>query len=81
MIWLFWQALVGIHYSIGKVLAFLEASEDVQEKDAEIWFDLGSQINCVHSALEIWRIKQKPNVSCFGLALCLGLFRLKLLLL
>ena len=40
----------------------LEESGD-RVKSSE-WFEKGAEYDCPYSALEAWRIKQKPQVNC-----------------
>lgn len=68
---------MGIHYCIGKVLTFHEASEGSgpdDGQDAVHWFELGSDVDCLHSALEVWRKNYKPNVGYFVCSVDVQLF-------
>ena len=48
----------------------LEESGD-RVKSSE-WFEKGAEYDCPYSALEAWRIKQKPQVNCYYTILLVG---------
>jgi hypothetical protein len=79
------QALPGVHYSIGKALSFyshLAEDDDDGEGDSSPpsavqgagdpldWYERGAAGGCPFSALEVWKIKCKPHVSCSKVEKC-----------
>ena len=61
------QFFPGIYYCIGKVLSFqrnMKFDDQPTQKDT-YYFERGSSNNCSYSALEDWKIHQKPEVRYY----------------